>query len=1099
MFTDMVGYSRRMQEDEALALELLKEHWEMARPLFPEYGGREIKTIGDAFMIEFSSALKAVECAIRMQTELAERNRELPHERQIVIRVGIHMGDVEIIGDDAFGDGVNIAARVEPKAPHGGIAITEPVYQQAHNKVQARFESAGFPDLKNISSPIQVFTADIAQRGPGEHEAGDRGRSRWVIRARRAVAGALVLSLGGVALWGAFKAYELLDAAGALGTDPYLVVLPVSNFIPEAGTDYVTDGLHEDLLDVLQDVEGLRLVSRTTSASYRNREITISEVVDDLGVDAILETSLRRSGDEMVLTVQLINDDDEHLFSERYARPFSDQHSDHHALATDVVRDFIDILIPRAEVLTHEETERQDEVSRLYRLARMRWEERTEESLARAIDIYQEVIALDPTFVAAYTGLADAHMLRADLGKSAASEALIAAMDALAQAQAIDPRRSDVRATEGLIQVRSGKLQAAERSLMDAIKLDGGNVYAYLWLAEVYEAEGELERAAQTLDRGLRLEALHAPLLRAAAELLEHRLGRHAEAAPYRRRLIDLEPQRRAEHLARLAEDLRAGGDVAGSVLARVEATRDAPYFTDALLALAADLAALGEHEAAAQFAEGVLALEPGDRQAGRIAALNAFAADPELAAGIVDDARVAADPMTRGLLLLAMDRDAEALAAFESEDKWRGASGELAAVGPNDLHRAQALLRTGDPETAQEVIAAVESRLADDADESSPAVMATQAYVRAQIATLDGRYDAALDALREAATNGFIGFRFAAVDPILTELAADPRFMRQIADGVARLETARQAVTAAGIPSYSPPPRRVEIPLSEQEVERVVGYYEMDADTMLRVMDVDGELHAQRTGGQLRRIGALTPTEFFFNDDNSTLRFEADRGPLITHALITRPDGSEEWLRRIDPAAAVRIPSVALPSFTGWFQEEGRDEIGIIEVHGRDLYLTTTGSTSARMVFIGEDRFRFDPMVRTEQLVFRRDPAGSVVAIEQQRGIETRTLKRIEPPAAPELDMDTVDQLAGTYSRGGRGEIEIVAWGDGSLIARVAGADGQRTLRLMPRSATEFYVDPRLMITDVQFIPAADGGISALAWQDADDAQPVVWERSET
>ena len=157
MFTDMVGYSALTHEDEALSLSLLQQHRHLLRPLFPNYGGREIKTTGDGFLVEYVSALQAVECAVAMQQALADQNETTPDHEQIRIRIGIHLGDVVGREGDVYGDGVNIAARIEPLAEPGGICISQQVYDHVRGKVEEPLVRLGTGELKNIQIPVEIY------------------------------------------------------------------------------------------------------------------------------------------------------------------------------------------------------------------------------------------------------------------------------------------------------------------------------------------------------------------------------------------------------------------------------------------------------------------------------------------------------------------------------------------------------------------------------------------------------------------------------------------------------------------------------------------------------------------------------------------------------------------------------------------------------------------------------------------------------------------------------------------------------------------------------------------------------------------------------
>src|SRR5215469_12291666 len=157
MFTDMVGYSALSQRDDKLALELLEEHRELLRKIFPEFNGTEIKTIGDAFLVEFASALEAAQCAIEIQRTLAKRNTDVSADRRIQLKIGIHIGDVVHRGGDVYGDGVNIASRIEQLASAGGICVSMDVERQIRNALEAKFEKFGSADLKNIKLPMELF------------------------------------------------------------------------------------------------------------------------------------------------------------------------------------------------------------------------------------------------------------------------------------------------------------------------------------------------------------------------------------------------------------------------------------------------------------------------------------------------------------------------------------------------------------------------------------------------------------------------------------------------------------------------------------------------------------------------------------------------------------------------------------------------------------------------------------------------------------------------------------------------------------------------------------------------------------------------------
>lgn len=335
MFTDVVGYSAWVQRNEALALDMLKLHWALLRPVFARFDGREIKTIGDAFLIEFPSALQAVRAGIEMQAILEKHNRDADPDRHIRIRIGIHTGDVERMGEDLFGDGVNIASRIEPLAPPGGICISESVYTAVQNKVYAPFYSLGTQRLKNISQTVVVYC---------DQPVGRKGLSRRAVLAGVGIAVSLLVVALAVWKFGAIR--ETVSDTAAAGSapatlatvdHPRLAVLPLANFSPDPDNAFFTDGLHDDILTALSRLKGVDVISRTTMQTFRDSRNTLSEIAAKLGATHVLEGSVRRDELRVRLTVQLIDArTDDHLWAETYDRPLTDALALQSAVATEV-------------------------------------------------------------------------------------------------------------------------------------------------------------------------------------------------------------------------------------------------------------------------------------------------------------------------------------------------------------------------------------------------------------------------------------------------------------------------------------------------------------------------------------------------------------------------------------------------------------------------------------------------------------------------------------------------------------------------------------------------------------------------------------------
>jgi TolB-like protein/class 3 adenylate cyclase/Tfp pilus assembly protein PilF len=344
MFTDMVGYSALSQRDEKLAQELLEEHRELLRKIFPRFNGTEIKTIGDAFLVEFGSALEAAQCAIEIQRTLAKRNADIAPDRRIELKIGVHIGDVVHRGGDVYGDGVNIASRIEPLAGPGGICVSMDVERQIRNALQARFEKLAPTELKNISVPMDLFRIVLPWERPTPTDAKSEIRKRQSgsdnsetgTRSRRifAISIAIVLLLAGLLgyqLWrGRNQPAPRQDASPAqtkAATIPEksIAVLPFENLSSDKENAYFADGIQDEILTRVSKIADLKVISRTSTQHYKSAPDNLPEIARQLGVAHILEGSVQKSGEAVRVNVQLIKAaNDSHLWADTFDRKLTD-------------------------------------------------------------------------------------------------------------------------------------------------------------------------------------------------------------------------------------------------------------------------------------------------------------------------------------------------------------------------------------------------------------------------------------------------------------------------------------------------------------------------------------------------------------------------------------------------------------------------------------------------------------------------------------------------------------------------------------------------------------------------------------------------------
>jgi adenylate cyclase len=359
---DIAGYSALMGSDEARTVRDLKGHQAVVLPMVGEFGGRVIDTAGDGILAEFPSVLNAVECAVAIQRKMVERNAAIEPERRMEFRIGINLGDVIYDGDRIFGDGVNVAARLEGIAEPGGICVSGKVHEEVRAKIGLPYEDLGDKQLKNIAEPVRVY---------------------------------------GIRFGGTPR-----RAGPALPDKPSIAVLPFQNMSGDPEQEYFSDGMTEDLITDLSKVSGLFVIARNSSFAYKGRSVKVQEIGRDLGVRFVLEGSVRKAGNRVRITAQLIDaGSGGHLWAERFDRDLTDIFS----TQDEVVERIVGAL---AVKLT------QGEVQRLRRRAtanvqayetwlraRELLSRSTRDAIAQAKVMYRRAIEIDASFAPPQAGL----------------------------------------------------------------------------------------------------------------------------------------------------------------------------------------------------------------------------------------------------------------------------------------------------------------------------------------------------------------------------------------------------------------------------------------------------------------------------------------------------------------------------------------------------------------------------------------------------------------------------------------------------------------------------------------------------------------------
>jgi adenylate cyclase len=592
MFTDMVGYTALAQQNEALALELLEEHRRILRSIFPRFNGTEVKTIGDAFLVEFQSALEAAQCAIEIQRTLAKRNHDVAREQRIELRIGIHIGDVVHREGDVFGDGVNIASRIQPVAAIGGICISMDVERQIHNALEVTFEKLAPTELKNIRVPMDLFRIVL----PWERDARlEPERQQRTVRERRALPlgwlGAALLLLaviGGWFLFGRSTAQRTSSAESGGPSSPpppgkSIAVLPFQNLSRDPDNAFFAEGVQDEILTRLAKVADLKVIARTSTSKFKSAPENLPDIAKQIGAANILEGSVQKVNDQVRVNVQLINAlTNAHLWAEIYDRKLTDIF----AVESDIAKTIADTLQAKltgsekqmmAAQATNDTT-----AYELYHKGRSLWERRSGDNIPKAIAFYEQAIARDPNYALAYAGLANSYALLPFYTGADRREAFPKAKEAALKALRLDPTLADAHLALGkVLFIGEIDIAGAMREYQRAIELKPNDATAHHWYGnDSLAALGRFEEAIAEGKRAVELDPL-SPVINADLGWTFYYAHRYEESAAQLRKTLEIDPTFFYAH-CNLGMVLQVTGDLSGAIAEYEKAKQlnDDPYMS---------------------------------------------------------------------------------------------------------------------------------------------------------------------------------------------------------------------------------------------------------------------------------------------------------------------------------------------------------------------------------------------------------------------------------------------------------------------------------------------------------------------------------------
>jgi TolB-like protein/class 3 adenylate cyclase len=555
---DVAGYSRLMQDDEAATVKTLEAYKLIISDLVKQHRGRVVDSPGDNLLAEFASVVDAVQCAVATQKELQARNTELPENRKMQFRIGVNLGDVIEEESRIYGDGVNIAARLESIADPGGICVSKTAFDQIETKLPFGYEFLGEQTVKNIAKPVGAYRVLME---PRVTVAGAKAKAPkvplWRHKTVLASAMIVLVAIIGVGVWNFYLRAPTIEPASKekmalpLPEKPSIAVLPFNNMSDDPQQEYFSDGISEDIITDLSKISGLIVIARNSSFTYKGKTVNVQQIGQDLGVRYLLEGSVRKAGDQMRINAQLIDaSNGQHLWAERYDGKFDDVF----ALQDKITRKIISALALKLTASEQkaiadkgtDNLQAYDEFLKGWQGYRLL----TKEGFAEAKIHLEKAVELDPEFARAYAALAILYWkavqtaapgLRQGLGvtnhaeldavrtkpqlllknamkkPTALAHGLMSqfylyrylhdeALSEIERAVAMDPNDPELYAWMSTILWFMGKNREAIESAKMGQRLDPNNPAPYLiLLGRAYLPDGNLQESLPLLERAIRL------------------------------------------------------------------------------------------------------------------------------------------------------------------------------------------------------------------------------------------------------------------------------------------------------------------------------------------------------------------------------------------------------------------------------------------------------------------------------------------------------------------------------------------------------------------------------------------------------------------
>jgi adenylate cyclase len=523
---DVVGYSRLMGEDEVSTVRTLEAYRKVMSDLIEQFRGRVVDSPGDNLLSEFSSVVDAVQCAVEIHEVIRAKNEEQPEDRRMLFRIGVNLGDVIEEGDRIYGDGVNIAARLEGLAEPGGICISGSAHEQIKNKLALGYEYIGEHTVKNIAEPLKVYRVPVGPETATPKEVNEKGNHLKKWRWTALVVAVAIIIIGALAIKNFYFRGPSFEPASIEPEQTSLVanneeapktiaVLPFANLSSDPEQGYFVDGLSEEILNSLAQIPDLTVIARASSFSFKDSNKKVQEIANELGVENLLDGSVRRAGNALRITARLISGvDGSHLWSKNYDRELKDIFAVQEDIATSVA-DELKITLGIGDSVKQLGGTENIEAYELYLKAKGKRSENNVSGYKSAIALLDAAIVLDPEFALAWAFKACNHYLLNDFGP--VSHSIVerdAAFSAAQKATEIEPNLADGYLYLGNIKYGKREWIEAEINYRKALELIGESLSGDdHFIVRFYLGVGKFKRAYELLQRMRRNDPINQAFL----------------------------------------------------------------------------------------------------------------------------------------------------------------------------------------------------------------------------------------------------------------------------------------------------------------------------------------------------------------------------------------------------------------------------------------------------------------------------------------------------------------------------------------------------------------------------------------------------------